>query len=76
MEEGITTLEEKDIVIITTVAAMVHTNLKRIRMNYFNPKEFGEKGPTQLAHRDIFLAFSFLYNIHEVDTMASINPKT
>jgi hypothetical protein len=75
LEEDITTLEEKDILIIASVAAGVHTNLKRIRMSYLNPKEFGEKGPVGLAHRDIFLAFSFLYNIHQVDTNGFYKPE-
>jgi hypothetical protein len=50
-------------------------NLKRIKISYRSAKEFGEKGPTGLAHRDTFLAFSFLYNIHQVDTNNFYKPE-
>jgi hypothetical protein len=75
VEEGISTLEEKDIVIIASVVARMYTNLKRIRMNYCSPKEFGEKGPPQLHHTDLLLAFSFLYNIHKFDTNGFYKPE-
>jgi hypothetical protein len=75
LEESIIRLEAKDLVIVASVAAKVHSNLKWIRTNYRSPKKFGGRGPTGFTHKDIRMAFSLLYNIHEIDTNRFYKPE-
>ena len=64
-----------DAVLIALVTAKIYANVKELRKKNSNPEVFGEKGLIQLTHKDRLLAFSFLFNIADIDPNKFYKPE-
>ena len=65
----------EDTVLVALVTSKIYANLKELRKKNSNPEVFGEKGLIQLTHKDRLLAFSFLFNITDIDPNKLYKPE-
>ena len=75
MEKAFNTYTFDDAALIASVTAKIYANLKELRKRYSRPEVFGEKGIIQLTHKDRLLAFSFLFNVDDIDPNKFYNPE-
>jgi hypothetical protein len=65
----------EDTILVALVTSKIYANLKELRKKNSSPEVFGEKGLIQLTHKDRLLAFSFLFNIADIDPNKFYKPE-
>lgn len=75
MEKAGHVLTAEDAELVALVTSKIYAKLKELRKKNSSPEVFGEKGLIQLTHRDRLLAFSFVFNIADIDPNKFYKPE-